>query len=47
MSAIIKQPLYQAVAEGVYNEVLSRIGRYHFFLGKTIEWDSSDRRTYK
>lgn len=39
MSSIIKSPLHNSIAEGIYSEIASRTSRYYYFLGKTLIWD--------
>ena len=38
MSGIVKSPLKYSVAEGIYNDILSRNSRYYYFLGKSDAW---------
>jgi hypothetical protein len=37
-SSLLKSPLHNSVAEGIYDELQNRSGRYYYFLGKTINW---------
>lgn len=38
MSALLKSPLDNSIADAVYNEIQNRSARYYYFLGKTIRW---------
>ena len=39
IAALIKDIIHNAVAEGIYREVVSRSARYYHYLGKTISWE--------
>ena len=41
MSTLLKSPLSNTVAEGIYNEILRKTARYYYFLGKTLEWEGT------
>jgi hypothetical protein len=41
MSTLLKSPLSNSVAEGIYNEILRRTARYYYFLGKTLQWEGT------
>lgn len=41
-SLLIKSAFHNAIAEGIYNEVLQKTGKYYYFLGKTLEWNVDD-----
>lgn len=41
MSTLLKSPLSNSVAEGIYNEILRKTARYYYFLGKTLEWEGT------
>lgn len=38
MSAILKSTLGTSLAEGIFNEVVSKSSRYYYYLGKNISW---------
>jgi len=38
-SSLMKTTLHNSVADGIYNEVISRYTRYYYFLGKTLSWE--------
>lgn len=38
VSTSIRPLLYTTVAEAVYKEIISRTGRYYYFLGKVLNW---------
>lgn len=38
-SALIKNIIHNAVAEGIYKEIISRSARYYHYLGKTLSWE--------
>ena len=38
-STLIKTILRNSIAEGIYNEITNRSGRYFYFLGKTLVWE--------
>jgi hypothetical protein len=35
----MKGSLHNSIADGIYNEVISRYTRYYYFLGKTLTWE--------
>lgn len=41
MSTLLKSPLSNSVAEGIYNEILRKTARYYYFLGKTLQWEGT------
>lgn len=41
MSTLLKSPLSNSVAEGIYNEILRKTARYYYFLGKTLPWEGT------
>jgi hypothetical protein len=41
-SLLIKSAFHNAIAEGIYNEVLQKTGKYYYFLGKTLAWNVDD-----
>jgi hypothetical protein len=38
-SSLMKGSLHNSIADGIYNEVISRYSRYYYFLGKTLTWE--------
>lgn len=42
MASLLKSPLHNSIAEGLYNELQNRTSRYYYFLGKTLTWADSD-----
>lgn len=42
MSLLIKTAFHNAIAEGIYNEIQYKIGRYYYYLGKTLAWNVDD-----
>ena len=42
MSSVIKSALRASVAQGMYDEVLSRRASYYTFLGQTLAWSGQD-----
>lgn len=42
MASLLKSPLHNSIAEGLYNEIQNRTSRYYYFLGKTLSWQDSD-----
>ena len=38
-SSLMKTTLHNTIADGIYNEVISRYSRYYYFLGKTLSWE--------
>lgn len=39
-SALMKTILHNSIADGLYNEVVTRNSRYYYYLGKTVTWDN-------
>lgn len=39
-TTLVRTPLHNSVAESVYNEVLSRTGKYYYFLGRPLSWSN-------
>lgn len=39
---LIKNQFRNVIAEGIYNEILSKTGRYYYFLGKALDWNVDD-----
>ena len=39
MTTLIKPLLHGSVADTVYKEITTRVGRYYYFLGKVLTWD--------
>lgn len=39
MSSIIKNALHNSISEAIYNEILTKSGRYYYFLGKSVFWN--------
>jgi len=37
-SALMKSILHNSIADGLYNEVVTRNSRYYYYLGKTVTW---------
>jgi len=37
-SALMKSILHNSIADGLYNEVVTRHSRYYYYLGKTVTW---------
>ena len=37
-SALTKSILHNSIADGLYNEVVTRNSRYYYYLGKTVTW---------
>ena len=35
----MKTTLHNSIADGIYNEVITRYTRYYYFLGKTLSWE--------
>jgi hypothetical protein len=42
MASLLKSPLHNSIAEGLYNELQNRTSRYYYFLGKSLSWTDSD-----
>jgi len=42
MASLLKSPLHNSIAEGLYNELQNRTSRYYYFLGKSLSWADSD-----
>lgn len=40
MAFLLKDSFHRTIAEGIYNEILSRRGNYYYFIGRPIEWDN-------
>jgi len=38
-SSLLKSPLHNSIAEGLYREIQSRQSSYYYFLGRTLEWE--------
>src|SRR5210317_1870811 len=38
-SSLLKSPLHNSIAEGLYKEIQSNFSTYYYFLGKTLAWD--------
>jgi hypothetical protein len=38
-SSLMKTTLHNSIADGLYNEVISRYTRYYYFLGRTLTWE--------
>ena len=38
-SSLMKSFLHNSIADGLYNEVISRYARYYYFLGRTLSWE--------
>ena len=38
-SSLLKTILNKSVADGIYNEIMSRYSRYYYFLGRTLTWE--------
>jgi hypothetical protein len=38
-SSLLKDILHNSIAEGLYNEIVTRTSRYYYFLGKTLSWE--------
>ena len=38
-SSLLKTILNKSVADGIYNEIMSRYSRYYYFLGRTLSWE--------
>ena len=38
-SSLLKTILHKSVADGIYNEIMSRYSRYYYFLGRTLTWE--------
>jgi hypothetical protein len=38
-SSLLKDILHNSIAEGLYNEIVTRTARYYYFLGKTLSWE--------
>lgn len=45
MTSLVKSYLHNSVAKGIYNEILFKGSRYHYFLGKTIPWGTDEDDT--
>lgn len=41
MSAIIKNALHNSISEAIFNEILTKSGRYYYFLGKSVFWNGT------
>ena len=39
-STLIKTIFRNSIAEGIYKEITNRSGRYYYFLGRTLSWDT-------
>jgi hypothetical protein len=39
-SALMKSILHNSIADGLYNEVVTKNSRYYYYLGKTVTWDN-------
>ena len=39
-TTLIKSPLHNSIAEGIFKEILNRNSRYFYFLGKTLSWEN-------
>src|SRR5210317_1507822 len=38
-SSLLKSPLHNSIAEGLYKEIQSNFSTYYYFLGKTLAWE--------
>jgi hypothetical protein len=38
-SSLMKTTLHNSIADGLYNEVITRYTRYYYFLGRTLTWE--------
>ena len=38
-SSLLKTILNKSVADGIYNEIMTRYSRYYYFLGRTLTWE--------
>lgn len=38
-SSLLKDNLHNSIAEGLYNEIVTRASKYYYFLGKTLSWE--------
>ena len=38
-SSLLKTILNKSVADGIYNEITSRLSRYYYYLGRTLTWE--------
>ena len=41
-TSLVKTILYKSLAEGVYQNVVTRSSSYFYFLGKTLSWDDEN-----
>lgn len=39
ISSLLKDAFHNSVAEGIYNEIVTRNANYYYFLGKTLSWE--------
>jgi hypothetical protein len=39
-SSLMKTILHNSIADGLYNEIISRHARYYYYLGKTLTWEN-------
>lgn len=39
ISSLLKDAFHNSVAEGIYNEIVTRSANYYYFLGKTLSWE--------
>lgn len=39
ISSLLKDAFHNSVAEGIYNEIVTRNTNYYYFLGKTLSWE--------
>lgn len=39
-SSLMKTILHNSIADGLYNEVVTRNSRYYYYLGRTVTWDT-------
>ena len=45
-TSLVKTILYKSLAEGVYQNVVTRAASYFYFLGKTLSWDDENNPPY-
>ena len=38
-TSLLKTIMHNAIADGIYNEIITRQSRYYYFLGKTLSWE--------
>lgn len=38
-SSLLKTIMHNSIADGIYNEIVTRQSRYYYFLGKTLSWE--------